>query len=149
MSWCQVYPRHIAAIFSCFLVLICTQLPLYLLHDYAFSVQIIRPLPKSAWEWPCKHSEELECVWFSLVCLLSIICLHGDKNCCCQPRECSGFAVWKMEDTKEGMMCRLCSQKLLRGASPQRSQEEGNVDHINSRDSPRTCAEIKAAKNSL
>lgn len=37
----------------------------------------------------------------------------------------------------------------LRGAALQRSHEEGSRDHINSRGSPRICAERKAAKNSL
>lgn len=48
MSWSQIYPRQIAAIFSCFLVLSCTQLPLSVfaacLHlQLCISIRVSRP----------------------------------------------------------------------------------------------------------
>lgn len=89
MSRCQVYPRRIAAIFSCFTALCCTQLPLYafaacvcLQLRYLFVCPDHQTFAQPASQWLCKHSEDLECVCFSLVCFLSATYLRGDKDCC-------------------------------------------------------------------
>lgn len=127
---------------------------MYLLHDYAFSFASLFMCPdhqifaqrslgmalQTLRNWSVFDFPWL--VFFPLSIFMVIKTAAVDLRSALM-----SFAVWRTQ--KEERYASSALNSWPHGASPQRSQEEGKGDHINSRDSPRTCAEIKAAKNSL